>query len=286
MTSQQVPDAPRELEWEVLSARFLRISPSVAKVWWQYNVNNRNLRAEHAESLRRDIEANEWKIDGMPIRFGTIEEGNPVLLDGQHRLKAIRDSGISTVSLVVTGIAVTAQDVMDTGAKRTFGDRLKMMGVPNSSDVAALTVKIYRWHNGGIRNHIRKPTNAELFEVFYSIGDPQQHILNAGRMRRKFGGQPSVYSLCSYLFHGIDGEDAADFFDKLCGDDPEVRMDNPIRLLHDKLLENKGSREPMSEITLLAHVLKAWNLYRAGEVRKQLSWTSGGKYAEALPTPK
>lgn len=72
------------------------ITPEKAEEYLRHNVNNRNLHPTRVKALQRDIEANAFLVTHQCIAFNAMGD----LIDGQHRLWAIIESGI-TVQMYV-----------------------------------------------------------------------------------------------------------------------------------------------------------------------------------------
>lgn len=88
------------------------------------NTNNRNVRKKHVEWLVAAIKEGDFHLTGQGI--GVSETG--VLLDGQHRLIALRDAGYphSIDILVVHGLKDKSQIYVDQHAKRSLADVLRL----------------------------------------------------------------------------------------------------------------------------------------------------------------
>jgi hypothetical protein len=90
----------------------------------ELNKNNRNIRKKHLKWIGEAIEEKNFILTGQGI--GVSESGD--LVDGQHRLTAIRDAGYPPVEfLVVTGLSDKAKIYVDQGAKRSMADMLKIV---------------------------------------------------------------------------------------------------------------------------------------------------------------
>ena len=111
------------------------ITPDLAEKMLSYNTQNRSKSDGSVYSYLADMQKDEWRFTGDPIRF----HKNGKLLDGQHRLTAISrlNAGEAVRALVVTGLDDEDQMVMDQGRKRTAGDQLGIKGVDSSHLVAS-----------------------------------------------------------------------------------------------------------------------------------------------------
>lgn len=103
-------------------AEVITITPADATNWLACNTNNRPIRRRHVDFLAREILEGNWQVNGQAIIIAEDER----VLDGQHRLLAIIESGKSIQSLVVYGIAEEAFKTIDTGAVRSGSDALHM----------------------------------------------------------------------------------------------------------------------------------------------------------------
>jgi hypothetical protein len=119
-----------------MNAEILKITPDMAERILLTNDSNRALNYNrvllYADALRRG----DWKLNGESVKIGT----NDRLLDGQHRLKAIIQSGIPMTTLVIKGVDESVFDTIDTGKTRTGGDTLRVMGVENATNIASAII--------------------------------------------------------------------------------------------------------------------------------------------------
>lgn len=98
------------------------ITPDQAEKYLQLNTNNRHLRKLLVNQYAKDMTAGNWKLTHQGIAFNC----DGTLLDGQHRLAAIVQSGATVEMLVARGIDSRSQLVMDDHAKRSAGDALSL----------------------------------------------------------------------------------------------------------------------------------------------------------------
>jgi hypothetical protein len=111
-----------------LTTDLLTITPEYARELLKANGANRSLRKQLVRTYANEMLAGRWRITGEAIQFGT--DGR--LLNGQHRLNAVVMADVPVTFLVIYGIDPDAQLVMDSGAKRTAGDALGLLEIPNA----------------------------------------------------------------------------------------------------------------------------------------------------------
>lgn len=98
------------------------ITPKQAEKYLQFNTSNRNLRKSLVSQYARDMISGKWRLTHQGVAFNC----DGTLLDGQHRLKAIVESGVTVQMLVARGVDSANQLVMDDHAKRSAGDALTL----------------------------------------------------------------------------------------------------------------------------------------------------------------
>jgi hypothetical protein len=89
------------------------------------NTHNRKIAKSVVEKYCLDHSAGEW----IPNAAGVGFDVNGVLLDGQHRLKMIEESGKPAWLLIVTGLPPKAQETHDRQRKRTLYDVCHLAGM-------------------------------------------------------------------------------------------------------------------------------------------------------------
>jgi len=97
------------------------------------NGHNRKMKPRQVRHLTESIKRGEWKLTSQGIAIGN----NGQLLDGQHRLAAIRDAGHAVPVLLATDCDPSIFTVIDTGSKRSTGDTLYLLGAPQHNQAAA-----------------------------------------------------------------------------------------------------------------------------------------------------
>ena len=94
-----------------MQARIETITPEKASGYLKKNKNNRAVSAPLVSRMAREMREGLWAENGETIVFN----GDGRLLDGQHRLMAVVESGETIRSLVVTRVPATAFQTIDTG---------------------------------------------------------------------------------------------------------------------------------------------------------------------------
>lgn len=151
-----------------------KINPKIAEEWLK-NVDpqhQRKLSSSRADAFAREMRAGHWFLNHQGIAFD--EHGR--LIDGQHRLEAIRRSGVTLLMLVtrgvasemVNGIKLYAIDTIDVGYGRKTGEQLALRhGVENANRVASACRAVLQWATGVVKN--TTPIALEILNLYPNI---------------------------------------------------------------------------------------------------------------------
>lgn len=124
------------------------------------NTNNRKLRKTVVDNYKRDLLSGNWHLTNQGIGVSC----NGVLIDGQHRLEAIKAAGYPPVDiLIVGGLNGIVQNLVDQQVKRSARDVLQFaFNVRVANQAPAICNVILRsvfCFGGGY-----KPTMTELMD--------------------------------------------------------------------------------------------------------------------------
>lgn len=97
-----------------------KITPAKAREYLLANHDNRPLRKRRVDQYADMMTRGQWVFTGDPIRF----DPSGRLLDGQHKLSAIAQSGTTQEMVVQRGVPTEAFKVIDAGMARSIGDTL------------------------------------------------------------------------------------------------------------------------------------------------------------------
>jgi hypothetical protein len=123
---------PQENRGANPTAEFVDVTPEMAAAWLQNN-KNRKIIATHVAALKKEMVSGHWVTGLDQIAFD--RHGN--LLEGQHRLTALVELGVTLKMLVVRGLDDLAALKRGTGVGWRLVDRL---GKTNSAGKLAVEV--------------------------------------------------------------------------------------------------------------------------------------------------
>lgn len=253
-------DAPTDTAFP--TAEFITVTPGLAQEWLGRNEGNRNLKHLKIATLVRDILADRFLITGEAIKF----DWNGRLIDGQNRLHAVVKASRPVTLLVVRGLDPESQKVMDTGAKRSAGDALRMAGHHNQQNVLAATIRLLiAWDKGELTTAFSKApevTHSEVLDFYATNDDLDAAVAQATKIYKKIKATPSPLATAIYLTTLVDAEDSYRFFQEL-GDLDLGGKGNPKATLYTRLETLKGEKYTAAQ--QLYFILRAWNAWREGK---------------------
>lgn len=106
--------------------------------------NYRNISMETVAIFANDMKNGNWKENGECIKFDT--NGN--LIDGQHRLMAVIQSGIPIEFVVVLDLDTSVADTIDIGRKRSIEQYLKWADKGYKSGATAIVHQVMTFRRG------------------------------------------------------------------------------------------------------------------------------------------
>lgn len=280
ITVDNAPERPPvDAAWEL-------IDPDLARTYLDENDANRPLRARVVNAYARDMGHGTWHVTGEAIKFSTTGE----LLDGQHRLTAIIESGTAQWMLVVRGLHPDTKAVIDTGAPRTAGDALKLVGLGGSSPFAVASAARLmvlwktdrlRYMNAGMR-HEDRATHGEIIQAVHDYPDLLDAVLDADRDYARTGIPTGPGAMARLVLYDLDAKDAEEFFEALSGYKTDGSNDPRAVLLYTiRQMRALGQmRKPGEAVGL---IFTAWNAWRDGQKLSTLN--TRDKKGKALPIP-
>lgn len=239
------------------------LTPELAELLLANNPENRQLKVQKLDVFKRDIEDGRWKLNGEAVIVARTGELN----DGQHRCRAVVESGRPIKVLMTFGPERETRTTIDTGTARTPGDLLQMSGYRDGNNVAAIAAFIWQVEKFGsvplgATNGASRPTKAEVQEVV------ERH---QKRIYESFGAFPhtglgKIASLSQLVFchaylclaTGLDAEITA-FMTALVTGEKQSDKD-PIFVARERLLAEKHRRPYPARN--METVFRAWNMHR------------------------
>jgi hypothetical protein len=227
----------------------------------QGNKINRKLSRSHVDYLKRQI-LNKFPLTGETVKF----DWNGDMIDGQHRLQAIIETGVAVETVVVRNLDPAVRDFIDVGKVRTGANALDMEGIPNSAAVASCVRWLLHYEDCRFnRERMNRISPGQVvdevlehpeYAVTAQLSHGTRHLTNMG-----------MATALRVLFDRVDQAESAKFWDDL-KTGVGLQPHDPVLRLREKLMRNKMQKHRAGSIEQAAWIVKAWNARRR---RRQIS---------------
>lgn len=264
-----------------LSNGWFTVTPEMAEDFLRRNRPGANRKAAFAtvRYYARQMKNSDWPRTGQPLIFN----GAGVLLDGQQRLWACYLIGASFETYIVADTPDNryAFAYMDNCRPRTPSAALHTAGFDGVSSLINAVIQIRACVNGGLYSIQRayRPERLSPVEVLHvAESDPKLKEgtrLAAGEYREAINivGQKDVVAYLSYriLVGGYGEITLDDWWRDVEAAKGELAEGNAAAELRKCLEAANAKPKPMPKHLVLAHCIKAFNAWAAGETVKKLS---------------
>jgi hypothetical protein len=266
------------------SFEIVTVTPEKAEEFLARNTHNRNIKKSNLQKITRALVNGEWQLNGEAVKIAA----DGTILDGQHRLVAVVQTGVPMKTLLIRGLQNETQETMDTGSPRSAADVLRLRSEENGVILAAIAKKVRLASVYGIRAAVSNSYVVTTAEIVRTV-DEHPHLRDVAKQAMKVaahtGLSGSLAGLLINTFDGIDEADSSFFFERLETGEM-LEQGHPIYELRKQLTLVKAIRGQKSQAYVAAIAIKAWNKYRDGETVSLLKFTVGGASPEAFPDPK
>lgn len=265
------------------NSRVVTFSPHLAKhILDELNTSNRSMKLTKVDGYKKDMLEDNWSLTGETIKFGT----DGLLKDGQNRLKACVDAGVSFTTHAIFGIDPQTFHHMDTGKNRDGKDVLAIMGVKNSTAVANTVKLIMCYSRGRPSSRNYTITNGALKDFYINAIDHEliQEAVKRGEKVSRQTRYPKNPLSALYYIASMSGE--KDKYNKFL-DDMSAGIGSqkhPPRLLLETVTKLRVDREHISSGAFSIMLALSWKNFREGKksTKTQLIESSKGYRMQAI----
>ncbi len=281
-----------------ITVSYERITPERAAQYLEKNVANRPVRQKNLRKINSDL-PKRWNNENPdPIVFSA----SGALDNGQHRLIGVVMTGVPIVALVVRGVNSGVMRTLDSGAKRSLQDVLKIENKRegtnhrNLTHISGVIVACISYERKGdlkLRSAGADVSTEQQYEFFKKDADYFNDLTSwAKSMNTKAKPFKNVLTLMrlAVLRYALDKgkadqHDIEVFFEKVCvisADD----VPSSILALRARLLEAQAAsdkKRAWGQDQVLALLIKSWNAYISGQEVTRLSYRAGGDRPEKFP---
>ena len=242
-----------------VDTRIITVTPQMAQAILNHHAPNRPVSHHSVGKYASDMTSGRWVYNGQNIIF----DDDGYLIDGQHRLRAVIQSGASVRMGVTMGISRNTFDTIDTGRVRSNSDLMGMLGSKDNR-MAALIVK------GGylLDNKSSLTTIVGRHEIvsYYETWQPQiDRVAEYAQKHFKRGLIPAS-SLAIVMFmatrHGVYSFEP--FVEGVLSGESLVAGD-PRHSLREWAINSKIRNGRINPTSALWAVIRAWQVWVANE---------------------
>ncbi len=246
-----------------MELKLVKITPAIAAEMLANNIDiNRSIRSGHLQKLCSDMTNDLWDANnGETIKFMDDKKGDfkyGTLVDGQHRLTAIIQTGKTYKLPVLTGVSADAFATIDSGSCRTFADLIAQKGYTSKNSLAAGISTLEQFYIGNFKK--KQLSHRQLLKRFEEHKSMADFVSDANRLRKTF--KPSEAVFLSYTFNSIAPKKGAEFIQRLATGG--AQEGTPIHELREKLISLRIRRPTgptyLPKDYVIGSVFKAWNM--------------------------
>jgi len=265
----------------------------------------RNISHAKASSFVQAIHKGEWIQSLAAIHISATGK----LLDGQHRLRAIVDSGQGMFCIVISGHPESTASYFDQGRPRSLENVIKGQGLSNAKEMAATVKMLYQLYD----NTSTPPRNEVGKRIAEDNPTLQDAVAKAIRMKDDTHIAVPVLAGTQFVLSRCYGKErVAEFFEILTlGGPTRKELNHPItRLFHtiraewEKLqistdtkallggpkqsggLPGSNNSQPAMRYILIAWICESFETWMGGRkrLRKMCAIEEVAKYADTFTT--
>lgn len=252
-----------------LTAEYVDVTPKMADAWLKLNEGNRPVGRGAVEKYKREIAAGEWQPSNDAISFST--EG--VLLNGQHRLLAITETGRTVVCLVARGLPAASFQTMDAGTARSLRTYLSLQGEKSAAALAAYLTFMVLVDSGRIYRDTRmqKVSVPEAFAYLNENPEARDACLVGVNLTKRLDCAPTPLAAAYELIRRANGTVVAQRFIEALTTRANEAEGSPILALDRRMREGKRHKQNYPTRNWVYIILTAFNKWVLGQSVGQLA---------------
>ena len=219
------------------NAYIATVTPEMAREWMLKNNFNRQVRQDIVADYVRQIREGRWCRTHQGIAFTE----NGMLLDGQHRLLAIIETGIAVPMLIFINEPAENHIAIDGGKRRLALDvvRLEIRGTTTKSKHISTVKAMIAGVHCKSQNHLSSQEVLELLRRHYRAVDWAVELLGKAREI----GTPTVLGVIARAYICVPPERLLEFCSMLItgqGNHPSINL---VRNLREFIVKQRDRQE-------------------------------------------
>ena len=277
------------------------ITPERAVELLQKNAFNRPLKLKTVRHYMHQMQKKHWTTSGQTISIS--KEGH--LIDGQHRLQAIINTGTTLPFLVAYNVDKESFKNYDNLTPRTAGDALTIQGVSSARTVSS-GINFYKTlvektpakvFYDNIGNSAKRGTGLKVIEKYYKLDTQEMlefyhaNVVVMEEFKRlakqlyakvKLFSEGQILGYCLYLYlqKGHDIETITSFFTQLFFNHNVTNKS--IYNLRELLMVNITNNKQISPSIKAVYLIKCWNAYILDKVIKRYTYNENESLSDFI----
>ena len=267
--------------------RLMKVDADQAAIWLdpETNDSNRTMTRLTVEKWKAALMAGEWCVSTDGIGF--TKSGK--LANGQHRLQAVVETGITMETWVMFNLDDDVAQVIDLGRGRSISDTLRMQKESDPGLISASLSWLHKYEGNAMKTTGSNPDFVKLSPTsaveLLKLNPDLRNSIKKGRTLydSPVKANKALFGALHYVFHAISAVDADAFFEGLISGS-SLDADSPVLKLRNALInerERSKSHQYKSYVPA-ALAVKAWNLYRQGLGCNRLAFRNDEKFPKAV----
>jgi hypothetical protein len=258
------------------AVRVVVLTPELASELLSRNEKNRRIRPNNLKKLKDALAGGRWKFNGDTVCVSK----SGLLIDGQHRCKAVSETGIPIIVILVEGLDDDVFDTKDIGAQRNAADVLNILGETDCRTLAAALNWVSKYYRGKMTDTDAVPPYSidELLDEHRGLADSVKLV----RANRDVLVPAALLAALHYLFSHDDRGQADRFLNDLAKGVGLADTDG-VYHLRERMMKNRVSKAKLPHPEIAALTIKAWNARRRGAEVRTLRWRNDKDAPEPFP---
>jgi hypothetical protein len=252
------------------------VGPKKAAKYLTKNPKNRKISPVVWKRYAKAMVEGNWALTGEPLIFD--DDGN--LLDGQHRLTACVESGVSFTTLVIRGIDKDTWAKMNIGRSRTLANVLQAENIPYANRIASaanMAMAIEDAEEAADSSPIGTREKVDPDELLAYVKQNLELLHEAVLAVSKDQGPsilrpPSVFIALYLLLAKKNRTRTREFFEALTSGEVLTKEDPAWRLRATLISKLSQKNVRTKKLWLIGVTIKAWNAHLQGKKIKQLKF--------------
>jgi len=259
----------------LVKASVVYLDPTLARQLYDGNAENqRRVSSSNLRKVEESIKSGLFALNGESI----IQSVSGKLLNGQHRVLAVLNTGIGIWTVLVLNVPDEYFHTIDSGKSRSFSDVCQISGDSDARNVSTTILRLAEYYTDSRSvGTMQAIPHARLQQVKEMCGDVTASIsavvASSNVMSR---------SRTAWLYHVVSTQSKAradEFFGALANGE-SLSSISPVYHLRERMLREKGAKAKLQNREALALLIKAWNVFIEERPLKTLRWTDGEPFPE------